>query len=67
MSLSQQTSETLGGIATKAAPPVSVSIATVAGMPVSEMVLWATLVYTVLLIGHKLFQIYKDVKGEHRE
>jgi hypothetical protein len=51
-------------IATKAAPPVSVSLASVAGYQVSEILLWATLVYTVLMIGHKLYQIYKDVKGE---
>jgi hypothetical protein len=63
MSLSQHTSETAAGIAAKAAPPVSVSLASVAGIQVSELVLWATLVYTVLMIGHKLFQIYKDVKG----
>ena len=67
MSMSQQTAETGAGIVAKAAPPVSVSLATVAGIPVSEIVLWATLIYTVLMIGHKLFQIYKDVKGELRE
>lgn len=63
MSLSQHTTETGAGIAAKAAPPVSVSLATVAGIQVSEILLWATLVYTVLMIGHKLYQIYKDVKG----
>ena len=49
-------------LATKAAPPVTVSIATVAGYQVSELVLWATLIYTALLIGHKVYQIAKDVK-----
>lgn len=63
MSMSQHTAETGVGIATKAAPPVSISLATVAGYQVSELLLWATLVYTVLMIGHKLYQIYKDVKG----
>lgn len=48
---------------TKLAPPATVSIASVAGMPVSEIVLWATLVYTTLLIGHKLYQIWLDVRG----
>ncbi len=48
-------------MATKAAPPVTVSLATVAGYQVSELVLWATLIYTTLLIGHKLVQIYKDI------
>jgi hypothetical protein len=63
MSMSQHTAETGAGLAAKAAPPVSISIATVAGYQVSELLLWATLVYTVLMIGHKLYQIYKDVKG----
>lgn len=61
--MSQHTAETGAGLAAKAAPPVSISIATVAGYQVSELLLWATLVYTVLMIGHKLYQIYKDVKG----
>lgn len=63
MSVSQHTAETGAGLAAKAAPPVSISLATVAGYQVSELLLWATLVYTVLMIGHKLYQIYKDVKG----
>lgn len=33
-----------------------------AGVPVSEILLWATLFYTVLMIGHKLWQIWKDVR-----
>jgi hypothetical protein len=55
-------SETTTAIVAKVAPPASVSIATVMGVQVSELVLWATLVYTVILIGHKLWSIYKDVK-----
>jgi hypothetical protein len=53
--------ETGIALATKAAPPVTVSLATVAGYQVSELVLWATLIYTVLMIGHKLYAIYHDV------
>jgi hypothetical protein len=55
------TTETGVALVTKAAPPVTVSLATVAGYQVSELVLWATLIYTVLMIGHKLYAIYKDV------
>lgn len=55
-------SETTTAIVAKVAPPASVSLATVMGVQVSELVLWATLVYTVILIGHKLWSIYKDVK-----
>jgi hypothetical protein len=58
----QQTTETGVSMATKAAAPVSVSLATVAGYQVSELVLWATLLYTVLMICHKLYTIYKDLK-----
>lgn len=57
----QTAAETAGGIAAKVAPPVSVSLATVAGVQVSEILLWATLIYTVLMIGHKLWAIYVDV------
>jgi hypothetical protein len=56
------TTETLAAIATKAAPPITVSLATVAGYQVSELVLWATLIYTTLLIGHRIVQLYKDLK-----
>lgn len=55
------TTETGIALVTKAAPPVTVSLATVAGYQVSELVLWATLIYTTLMIGHKLVQIYKDI------
>lgn len=64
MSTTQQTVETASGMAAKAAAPVSVSIATVAGYQVSEILLWATLVYTVLMIAHKLYTIYKDLAGK---
>jgi hypothetical protein len=55
------TAETGVALVTKAAPPVTVSLATVAGYQVSELVLWATLIYTALMIGHKVLQIYKDL------
>lgn len=61
MSTDHITTDTGVVLVTKAAPPVSVSLATVAGYQVSELVLWSTLIYTTLLIGHKLIQIYKDI------
>ena len=61
MSTSHQTAETGAALIAKATPPVSVSIASIAGIQVSEILLWATLVYTILMIGHKLYSIYKDV------
>ena len=59
--MSDSTTETTAAIVAKVAPPASVSLATIAGYQVSELVLWATLIYTVLLIGHKLVSIYKDI------
>lgn len=58
---SHAAAESGAAIAAKAAPPVSVSLASVAGYQVSEILLWATLIYTVLMIGHKLWAIYVDV------
>jgi hypothetical protein len=60
MSAHQTTAETSAAIVAKAAPPATVSIASLAGFQVSEILLWATLVYTVLMIVHKLWQMYQD-------
>ena len=61
--MTESSVETASTVTAKVAPPVGVSLATVAGLQVSELVLWATLVYTVLMIGHKVYQIYKEVSG----
>lgn len=60
-SVHQSAAEGGAAIAAKLAPPASVSIAYVFGIQVSELLVWATLIYTVLMIGHKVYQIYKDV------
>lgn len=57
----QTSAETTAAVVAKLAPPATVSLATVMGVQVSELVLWATLIYTILLIGHKLWAIYKDL------
>jgi len=62
METAQQVTESASAVAAKVAPPVTVSLATVAGFSVSEILVWATLLYTVIMIGHKLYQIYKEVK-----
>lgn len=59
----QNTTETGVSMATKAAAPVTVSLATIAGYPVSDILLWATLIYTVLMIAHKVWAMYKDFRG----
>ena len=50
-------------VVAKLAPPASVTVASMAGVPVSELVLWVTLVYTLLMIAHKLMKIYKDARA----
>ena len=59
---SEHTTEGAAAIVAKVAPPVTVSLATVAGYQVSEIVTSATQIYTVLMICHKCYQIYKDIK-----
>lgn len=59
--------ETVTTMAMKSAPPVGVSLATVAGVQVSELLVWATLIYTLLMIGHKCYQIYKDVTDKKED
>lgn len=48
--------------AIKVAPAAGVSVATLFGYPVSELILWLTLIYTLLMIAHKVWQIYRDWK-----
>lgn len=55
--------ESAAAIAAKLSPPAGISLATVFGLQVSDLVLWATLIYTTLLIGHKIFLIYKDIRN----
>lgn len=63
MNTTQQTAaESAGAMVAKAAPPASVSIATVVGVPVSELVLWATLIYTILMICHKALAIWRELR-----
>ena len=45
--------------AMKAAPPVTVAGATVAGIQVNDLILWATLVYVVLQIAFLLYRWHK--------
>lgn len=67
MSQLQHQTESMSEIAAKAGPPVSVSIATFAGFQVSDLVLWATLIYTVLMITHKVYHFWRDVKSGKTE
>lgn len=42
--------------AAKASPPVAVAGATMAGIQVNDLILWATLIYIVLQIGFLLYR-----------
>lgn len=64
--MTPEAAETGAMMAAKIAPPASISIATIAGYQVSEVLIWATLVYTALLIGHKLYSIWRDVTGRDK-
>jgi len=54
--------ETTAAVAAKAALPVGVSLATIFGMQVSDLLMWMTLIYTMLLIVHKVWLMYKDFR-----
>lgn len=58
----QSAAESAGAMLAKATPPASVSIATIAGVPISDLVLWATLIYTLLMIVHKMMSIWRDMR-----
>ena len=59
----QASAETAGTIVAKVAPPATVSLATIMGIQVSELVLCATLIYTILLISHKVWAIFKEIRN----
>jgi hypothetical protein len=56
MSLSVEQKSDIAAEVAKATPPVTVAGATVAGVQVNDLILWATLVYIVLQIGFLLYR-----------
>ena len=54
--------ETTAAVVAKSAVPVGVSLATFMGYQVSDLLVWLTLIYTFLLIVHKLYLMYKDFR-----
>jgi Phage holin T7 family, holin superfamily II len=56
MSLTLEQKSDVVAEVTKAAPPVTVAGATIAGMQVNDMILWATLLYLVLQIAFLLYR-----------
>ena len=51
-----QQKDDIASEAAKASPPVAVAGATVAGIQVNDLILWATLIYIVLQIGFLLYR-----------
>ena len=58
----QTTQETTAAVVAKTALPVGVSIATIFGYAVSDVLVWCTLIYTVLMIVHKVYLMYRDFR-----
>lgn len=56
--------ETTAAVAAKSALPVGVSVATIFSVQVSDVLVWMTLIYTVLLIIHKVWLMYKDFRKQ---
>lgn len=54
--------ETAAAVSAKAALPVGVSLATFMGYQVSDILVWLTVIYTLLLIIHKVYLMYKDFR-----
>ena len=56
------THDTVADMAVKSAPPATVVVADMAGMQVPQLVQWLTLIYLLMLVGHKGWQIYKEFR-----
>lgn len=54
-------------MAVKAAPPVTVAGANLAGIPLPELVQWATLIYVLVMAGHQLWKWYREWKAARKE
>ena len=67
MSLTMQQKTDIAAEAAKATPPVTVAGATLAGVTVHDLILWATLIYLVLQIVFLLYRwgrLHFGKKGE---
>ena len=63
MSIKQAVHEHSQGLAeaAKLSPPIGVLGSQAMGAQLQTWILWGTLIYTILLIVHKIFQIGKDI------
>lgn len=67
MSLSMEQKSDIISEAAKATPPVTVAGATVAGVQVNDLILWATLIYIVLQIAFLLYRWHKLIVNRRQE
>jgi hypothetical protein len=56
------TTESGAAVVAKLAAPAGVSIATIFGYPPDTLLVWATLIFTLLLIAQKIMHIWRDIK-----
>lgn len=57
-----QTADTAVSAAAKLSPPTAVLGAHVMGMSVADWIQWLTLLYLLLLVSHKMWQMWGDIK-----
>ena len=67
----QTTTESGSVMATKLAPPAIISITSLLGYSLPDLLVLATLVYTLLMIIHKLYKMavevyYRHFRGDQR-
>jgi hypothetical protein len=55
--MNQQTTETGATMIAKAAPPVTVTTAMLAGVPVDDLIKWCTLAYVTLMLLHYVWKV----------
>ena len=65
--MNTQHHESLGAAAAKLSPSIGVAGVTLAGIQVQELLLWATLLYTIIMIAERLYRFYRDVKRDRKD
>jgi len=64
MTTHQTAAESATVMAAKLSPPAAATMVHLMGVPVPDLVLYATLIYTVLMIAHKLYQWVKEIHSD---
>lgn len=67
MTVREQTGETVGAAVAKLSIPASVTSVSLAGIHLQDWVLLLTIVYTVLMIGEKLWKWWKAWRSDDGE